>query len=192
MSHSSEKAALRRSLLQARRSLPTPVWQSKSLKICEHLAGSSVVQSAHTILAYFSIRQEPDLSPLFQLPYRWGFPRCVGDRLTWHQWTPEEPLVEGAFGIVEPTPDAIALSVEEIDLMLVPAVACDWQGYRLGYGGGFYDRLLSQPDWAAIRTLGIVFEDAFQPSLPIDEWDCPLYGVCTEIGLRLLPLPPDD
>lgn len=189
MTHSATKAELRRSLLQARRCLPTEDWHAKSQQICEHLAAASLLQSAETILAYFSIRQEPELSSLFQLPCRWGFPRCVGDRLTWHQWAPGQPLVQGAFGIREPEPDALALAPEEVDLMLIPAVACDSQGYRLGYGGGFYDRLLSQPAWKAIPTIGVIFEDAFLPSLPIDEWDCPLNGVCTEAQLRFMTLP---
>ena len=182
----SSKTDLRRSLLKARRALPPAAWQAKSQQICAHLAASSVLQSSRTILAYFSIRQEPDLSSLYNLPHRWGFPRCVGEQLTWHQWTRTEPLVEGAFGILEPTPNAIAISPAEVDLILVPAVACDRQGYRLGYGGGFYDRLLSQPEWGNVCTIGIVFETAYLPSLPVDPWDCPLDGICTEVGLQTL------
>lgn len=192
MTDPAPKADLRRSLLHARRGLPATEWQAKSQQICDHLAASSVVQSSRTILAYFSIRQEPDLSPLFHLPFQWGFPRCVGEHLTWHQWAPGEPLIKGAFGILEPSPEATAIAPEAVDLILVPAVACDRLGYRLGYGGGFYDRLLSQPPWAAIPTIAIVFEAAFLPSLPVDEWDFPLHGVCTEAGLRFLPLSPKD
>ncbi|MBF2077172.1 MAG: 5-formyltetrahydrofolate cyclo-ligase [Synechococcales cyanobacterium T60_A2020_003] len=184
--HQLEKADLRRSLIQARRSLPVATWQAQSQQICDRLVNSPLLQASQTILAYFSIRQEPDLSPLFDLPYRWGFPRCEGDRLTWHQWEPGDLLVEGAFGILEPAPEAIAISANEVDLMLIPSVACDRQGYRLGYGGGFYDRLLSQPDWRAKRTVGIVFDDAFLPTLPVDTWDHPLYAVCTDSQLCIV------
>lgn len=140
---------------------------------------------SHTILAYFSIRQEPDLSPLFALPHRWGFPRCVGKTLSWHLWSPADPLPlqTGQYGIREPHPEAVPLSSQEVDLILVPAVACDYRGYRLGYGGGFYDRLLSSPQWSSKPTIGITFEFARLPELPIDPWDQPLWGVCTEAGV---------
>jgi 5-formyltetrahydrofolate cyclo-ligase len=65
-----------------------------------------------------------------------GFPRCVGDTLVWHIWTPSSAhlLQTGAYGIPEPCPTAPTLASSEVDLILVPAVACDYQGYRLGYG----------------------------------------------------------
>lgn len=73
-----------------------------------------------------------------------------------------------------------------VDLLLVPAVACDRRGYRLGYGGGFYDRLLSSPEWADKTAIAIVFDFAQLPSLPNDPWDQRLVGVCTESGLFLI------
>jgi 5-formyltetrahydrofolate cyclo-ligase len=74
-----------------------------------------------------------------------------------------------------------------VDLLLVPAVACDVHGYRLGYGGGFYDRLLSQPAWIGKPAIAIVFEYARLPTVPRDPWDKPLQGICTETGLYLAP-----
>lgn len=174
------KAELRRELLQQRRSLSPLTWREKSDRLCHRLVQLSLFQSARTVLAYFSIRQEPDLSPLFSDHRRWGFSRCVGPSLVWHAWTPGEPLREGAYGILEPAPDAPCLGPSEIDLILVPAIACDRQGYRLGYGGGFYDRLLSDPQWQGIPTIGIIFDFAFLPELPVDPWDRKLRAVCTE------------
>jgi len=91
----------------------------------------------------------------------------------------------GAYGIWEPDANAPILEPAEVDLILVPSVACDRHGYRLGYGGGYYDRLLSSSEWASQLTIGIVFEFAFLPQLPSDIWDQPLSGVCTEMGLIL-------
>jgi 5-formyltetrahydrofolate cyclo-ligase len=180
-----DKAALRRSLLQHRQSMSRQDWQQKSHQICTHLQASSLLAEAKTVLAYFSFRQEPDLSALFTLPHQWGFPRCVGKALFWHLWFPNHPLLLqiGKYGILEPHPDAPELGLADVDLILVPAIACDRRGYRLGYGGGFYDRLLSSSDWAAKPTIGIVFEFAHLPQLPIDPWDLPLKAVCTEAGL---------
>jgi 5-formyltetrahydrofolate cyclo-ligase len=108
----------------------------------------------------------------------------VGKLLSWHQWSPraEIALTAGAYGIMEPSADAPVLAAGQVDLILVPSVACDQQGYRLGYGGGYYDRLLSLPEWANQTTIGIVFEAARVVNLPIDPWDRPLKNICTEAG----------
>lgn len=185
------KPELRRILLQQRRTLIPEVWRTCSDRLCENLQTAALFQEAKTILAYFSIRQEPDLTPLIQQAGDrvWGFPRCVGKSLVWHAWSTSSilPLQAGAYGISEPHPDSPTLEAAQVDLVLVPAVACDRQGYRLGYGGGFYDRLLSDPAWAAKPTIGIVFEFARLPQLPIDAWDQPLTAVCTEAGLFAVP-----
>lgn len=166
--------------------MPQEEWRKKSDRICNQLQTSPLFASAQTILAYFSFRQEPDLNPLFTTTSRrWGFPRCVGDRLSWHIWSPKDTqmLQRGAYGILEPHPTAPTLEPAEVDLILVPAVACDLRGYRLGYGGGYYDRLLSSAEWKTKSTIGIVFEFACLPQLPIDSWDKRLQAVCTESGL---------
>ena len=167
--------------------MPQEEWRHKSDRIVTQLQeASSLFTSAQTILAYFSFRGEPDLSPLFkETRHRWGFPRCVGDSLSWHIWRPGDTLQTGAYGILEPDPDAPTLQPAEVDLIFVPAVACDYQGYRLGYGGGYYDRLLSSVEWATKPTIGIVFDFAYVPQLPVDPWDKPLQAVCTETGLNI-------
>lgn len=165
--------------------MPSKVWRQKSIQLCDHLQASSLFTQARTVLGTFSTRQEPDLSPLFKAESDkvWGFPRCQDRGLIWHAWSSEDPLQVGAYGIREPHPELPILSPEPVDLILVPAIACDLQGYRLGYGGGFYDRLLSHPAWQAKPTIGIVFESARLAALPVDPWDQPLGMVCTEAGL---------
>ncbi len=180
-----DKVTIRRSLLKQRRALPQEHWEVKSQQICNHLRRSPWFIQAKTILAYFSFRQEPDLSQLFALPHHWGFPRCVENSLIWHSWSPTNPwpLQTGAYGISEPHPQSPEMNPADADLILVPAVACDPWGDRLGYGGGFYDRLLSQPEIRAIPTIGIVFHFALVPQLPMEPWDQPLTAICTETGM---------
>lgn len=194
-----DKKALRRSLIQTRISLSESEWKNRSDRLCQHLTSAAIFQQAQTILAYFSFRREPDLSPLFNFQLnsqfnsqfnshtnylkKWGFPRCCGKSLVWHSWQPGDPLATGAFGTQEPLASAPILSPDMVDLILVPAVACDWRGYRLGYGGGFYDRLLNHPQWRQKPTIGIVFEFARLRELPIDPWDKPLDAICTDYGL---------
>ncbi len=177
-----KKTQLRLSLIKNRQSLSPQEWQEKSQSVCIKLQESAIFHQSQTILAYFSFRQEPDLSSLFHQNFNknWGFPRCVEKSLIWHRWQPSDPLKKGAFGILEPDINLPQIEPKTVDLILVPAVACDRQGYRLGYGGGFYDRLLSQPQWSKIPTIGIVFEQAYLPQLPRETWDKSLRFVCTE------------
>lgn len=182
-----DKVELRRTLLKARQSMGVEEWREKSDRLSSHLKSSPLLSQAKTILAYFSFRQEPDLSFLFaEAQYQWGLPRVVGKSLSWHRWQAGEPLETGAYGIFEPHPDSPILEPDEVDLILVPAVACDVRGYRLGYGGGFYDRLLSSPEWSSKPTIGIIFDFAYLSELPMDAWDLPLHSVCTEMGLRMV------
>ncbi|PSB50134.1 5-formyltetrahydrofolate cyclo-ligase [filamentous cyanobacterium Phorm 6] len=180
------KTELRKSLLNTRKSLSAQEWRQKSDRLCNHLQNSPLFERAKTVLAYFSFRQEPDLSPLFTTPKKWGFPRCVGKQLSWHIWQPGDALHTGAYGILEPQPDAPKIDCSEVDLILVPAVGCDVRGYRLGYGGGYYDRMLSLPEWESKITIATIFEFALLTQLPADSWDKPLHGVCTESGLKMI------
>ena len=174
-----DKSALRRKILQ-QRSLFLE-WQTKSNSICDRLKTSPLFREAQTVLAYFSFRQEADLSALFNLDKNWAFPSCVGKSLVWHLWQPGDDLKVGRYGIKEPLSTATVISPSAADLILVPTVACDRRGYRLGYGGGFYDRLLSQ--YPTIPNIGIVFDFAYLDRLPIDVWDVKLDSICSENSL---------
>lgn len=183
-----EKADLRRRLLKARQAIPAPVWRQKSDRICTHLQSWPGFQTACCVLAYWSFRNEPDLSPLMNSQRLWGLPRCVDKEMIWHQWQGARSLRPGRFGITEPIPESPQLNPSQVDLILVPAVASDVRGYRLGYGGGFYDRMLSQRPWRNKPRIAIVFEYARLPSIPKDPWDKPMQGICTETGLYLADL----
>jgi 5-formyltetrahydrofolate cyclo-ligase len=177
-----DKSALRRKILQQRQSLSVLEWQTKSNLICDRLKASALFQEAQTILAYFSFRQEVDLSALFGLDKKWAFPSCVGKSLVWHLWQPGDNLQLGRYGIKEPLSTATVIYPSAADLILVPTVACDRFGYRLGYGGGFYDRLLSQ--YSTIPNIGIVFDFAHLDRLPRDNWDVKLDSICSEKNLE--------
>ncbi len=101
-------------------------------------------------------------------------------------------LRPGPFGLMEPDP-LLCPSVPEglaPDLLLVPAIAYDRYGYRLGYGGGYYDRYLSavrdEATWRKTRLLGLVPEALVLESLPHDAWDIPVDGLATEAGVTWL------
>jgi 5-formyltetrahydrofolate cyclo-ligase len=183
------KAQLRTSLLAQRRALSPTDRAQRSDRICHHLRQLPAIRSAPQLLTYRSIRQEPDLTGLTRLvATTWGLPRTVGPDLTWHHWQPhqsdqpDQALRIGPYGIEEPAADWPILEPIPSTVILVPAIAIDRLGYRLGYGGGYYDRLFSHPTWASLTKIGITFDLGAFDSIPIDPWDIPLNGTCSEIG----------
>ncbi len=178
------KSQLRSQLLNKRRSLSLEIWQKQSQQLSNQLAKSDLIQNAKVILGFISFRQEPDLSSLFhKFPDKiWGFPRCDRKKLEWYQVNPlnfSESFEVGSFGILEPIPTLPKIDLTCVDVILVPAIACDYRGYRLGYGGGFYDRFLIHQTGF---TVGVVFEDFLIKNFPTQAWDLPVKSVCTQNG----------
>jgi 5-formyltetrahydrofolate cyclo-ligase len=176
------KAELRKYLLNQRRQISHQIWQQKSQDLCDRLSNLSIFQQAQNILAFTSYKQEPDLSYLWQRfsEKDWGFSRCLEKDLIWHQVDVtnfERNMRAGAFGIVEPLYHLPLMDLESIDLILIPAIACDRQGYRLGYGGGFYDRWL--PNSRGIKA-GVIFDEFYLEEIAHDIWDVPLEVIITE------------
>ena len=177
------KAELRKYFLNQRRQISDQIWQQKSQDLCDRLSNWSLFQQAQNILAFTSYKQEPDLSYLWQrFPEKnWGFSRCLQKDLIWHQVDVtnfERNMRAGTFGIWEPLYHLPLMDLENIDLILIPAIACDRQGYRLGYGGGFYDRWL--PNSRGIKV-GVIFDEFYLEEIVHDIWDVPLEVIITEI-----------
>ena len=83
-------------------------------------------------------------------------------------------------------PHITSVKTTELALLLLPALAVDRNGMRLGYGGGCYDRLLSQPGWSTLPTFAVLPEACVHPTLlPAEPWDQPLDGWITEQGCSL-------
>jgi len=102
--------------------------------------------------------------------------------LVFHRWTPDTRLVVSNFGVREP--DA-ATPIAVPDVLLVPLLAFDKQGYRLGYGGGFYDRTLAAlRAQKPIRAIGVAYAGQEVENLPRDQYDQRLDAILTEEGLR--------
>jgi 5-formyltetrahydrofolate cyclo-ligase len=170
--------------------VPVELYRDCSDRLCVHLQEflQDQLTVGQTVLAYQPHRQEPDLQGLFaRADYRWALPRCLPHRqLAWHLWQPDEALVTNSYGLAEPL--ATATSVEPIDAgsigaLLIPMVGFDVDGYRLGYGGGYFDRLLASAGWDKILKIGIAFDLAMVPKIPIDPWDLPLPRICTQSGM---------
>ena len=139
---------------------------------------------------YWPVGHEPDWRPLLErwpeaLRQRLALPvvRCEGGvgRLTYGAWHPADPLRADGCGI--PAPVAAApLQAHQLALLLVPALAIDQRGIRLGSGGGWYDRLRADPTWRMVPALAVLPAACLAPSLPTDPWDVPFTGWLDETG----------
>jgi len=111
-----------------------------------------------------------------------ALPACGNDRsLSYHRWT-KKPLSKDPLNIPAPLLEP-QLKPESLDLILVPALAIDLNGLRLGYGGGYFDRLRSNQQWRSIPTVGVIPQACISLSpLPKESWDIPLDGWFTEKG----------
>ncbi|MFN9621306.1 MAG: 5-formyltetrahydrofolate cyclo-ligase [Cyanobacteriota bacterium] len=180
------KTALRRHFRQRRRQV-LPAVLADLIAAAAHRLPSHLAPSSRLGL-YWPVGHEPDLRPLpDQLPPPWrehlALPAIRDDRLLYLPWRPGDPLAPDQVGIPAPTV-APPLEAAEVGLLLVPALAVDHSGLRLGSGGGWYDRLRSDPLWAAVPALVVVPDACVVPRLPSDPWDVPFPGRLTETGLH--------
>ncbi|MCP9850721.1 5-formyltetrahydrofolate cyclo-ligase [Cyanobium sp. Morenito 9A2] len=141
---------------------------------------------------YWPLAGEPDLLALAErLPGRLALPAVVARnvdshlKLTYRAWNPAEPLKSDGCGVPAPAAGR-ALEPAELALMLVPALAFDGRGLRLGSGGGWYDRLRQEPAWRAVPALIVAPAGCSVPTLPADPWDVPFDGRLDENGLHWL------
>lgn len=101
-----------------------------------------------------------------------------GGQLTLHRVAPEMPLVSGAHGIEEPPPDAPRITPCETDFILIPGLAFDFAGHRLGHGHGCYDKLLATFP-AEIPRVALAFDWQVLPAIPSAPHDVPVHGIIT-------------
>lgn len=142
--------------------------------------------SSEPIAAYVAISDETNLAPLFKRhnDQLWVLPRTQPDKtMTFHAWHQHEPLAPSEFNIFAPAPNATIITPNEIAVVLIPLVAFDDHGNRLGMGGGYYDRYLANLASNKPR-IGIAFDCQHSASpLPREEWDVTLSTVVTESGM---------
>jgi 5-formyltetrahydrofolate cyclo-ligase len=146
----------------------------------EYLATSQEFEAAEVIASYFSYGDEPQTSQLNSAIIKSGkvllLPRISGAELEWVQWDGQENSLNIHKKITEPTGEKFH-DLQAIDLIVVPALRIDRSGYRLGQGGGYYDRAL--PHLRA-WSIGLIHADEISSEdLPREEWDIPLNAAAT-------------
>jgi 5-formyltetrahydrofolate cyclo-ligase len=192
------KAALRRRILASRDALDPAQRVERSAAIVARVASMRAFRQARTVLAYAPFGSEADTWPLLRGLLAEGrtllLPRVdrAGRRLVLHRVSDlDEDLAPGPWGIREPRPDRCpVVAVPAADLVLVPGVAFDRTGGRLGYGGGYYDRLLAAwpPPWPLL--VAPAFELQLVDAVPRLPGDRRVDRVVTEA--RIYPQSPTE
>jgi 5-formyltetrahydrofolate cyclo-ligase len=176
------KRRLRREVLALRDALPEPERARCSRAIAEGLLGLREVRNARTVLAFSSFGSEVDTAPIIEALVARGarvaLPRIEGDRLVPIAYRPGDDVTTTSFGALEPSAGPVVPD-GEIDVVVTPGVAFDGLGRRVGYGGGFYDRLLRRLPHRPPR-IAVAFAPQLVDEVPNGRGDLPVDVVVTE------------
>lgn len=168
------KKELRQQIRTQKRRLSAAELAVMSEDICSKVLALASWQEAGTLLLYYPLPDEVDVRLLIKDAFESGkkvlLPVVKGDELELHLYEGEASLKEGAFGIMEPTGPLFAPEhYGEIELAIIPGMAFDSAGHRLGRGKGYYDRLL--PNLRDAKLIGVCFPFQFLEEVPAEAHD---------------------
>ena len=170
-----DKKQLRREIREKKRAMSEAEIQEKSRRLGELFADSQLYRSAKTIYGYLPYNQEVRTVPMLERAMadgkRVAVPKVYGDEMRFIYLDDLSAVEKGYAGIPEPVADA-PVADDETALVLMPGLAFDRDGHRIGYGGGFYDKFLAQePNHP---TLALCYDFQMLPELQTEEFDIPV------------------
>lgn len=170
-----DKKELRRAIREKKRAMTSEQIEAKSAKLGELFAASEAYQNAKTIYGYLPYNQEVRTVAMLERALREGkrvaVPKCYGDEMKFIYMTDLSRVEKGYAGIPEPIADGPEAD-DETALVLMPGLAFDPQGHRIGYGGGFYDKFLArEPNHP---TLALCYDFQMLPKLETEKFDIPV------------------
>lgn len=170
-----DKKELRRSIREQKRAMTAEDIDNRSAKLGALFAASEAYKNAKTIYGYLPYNQEVRTVPMLEQALRDGkrvaVPKCYGDEMRFIFLEDLSKVEKGYAGIPEPIADG-PIADDKTALVLMPGLAFDPQGHRIGYGGGFYDKFLAaEPDHP---TLALCYEFQMLPELKTEEHDIPV------------------
>ncbi len=182
-----ERQRLRNLMRQRRRALSGSAQQRAANQLVQRLLNYRPLQQANTVAVFISREGEIDTTPLINALWHQNkqvylpllHPFCPGYLLFQH-YTPRTQLTADRLNILTPTLDVrTVIPLEQLEMMMVPLVAFDNQGQRLGMGGGYYDRTLAQRSTKTIQVIGLAHRCQHLRHLPAADWDIPLPTIIT-------------
>jgi len=172
---SAEKQSLRLRMAETLRSLGEEARAEKSARIAAHLADLSGV-----VLGFAPMRLEPDWTGAIHAGWDVALPRAQAAGLVFHRVTDFSALERGRLGAREPMSGEI-VDPAAANIILVPGVAFDREGARLGRGGGYYDRLLTGVP-SGVRRVALCFACQLVECVPVESHDAEVDAIVTEDG----------
>ena len=170
-----DKKALRQKIREQKRALTPEVIEESSRKLGELFLASELYRNAKTIYGYLPYNQEVRTAPMLEQALadgkRVAVPKIYGDEMKFIYLTDLTQVEKGYSGIPEPIFDD-PVGDDPTALMLMPGLAFDKDGHRIGYGGGFYDKFLAaEPNHP---TIALCYEFQMVENLPTEEYDIPV------------------
>lgn len=192
-----QKAALRAEYSSRRDNISPATIAAIAHAAQQALLADAQWKAARQVALYMPIRGEMDTAALLQDAWERKvqvlLPRCRAGELGRMDFVPcsgPEQLRAGVYGILEPASECVAVPWDARylcpDVAVIPGLAFDAQGFRLGYGGGYYDRALAHACFTRTRTVGLCAEVCYTQELPRQSWDTSVNAICTEGGLQWL------
>jgi len=190
-----QKEKLRKSFLAKRINFESNLLNEYAIQAQNHLLESEIWQKSTQICLYMPIKAE--MSTHILLKDAWErnimvlLPKCHKIDKGCMDFVPclgYNDLHAGKYNILEPRDNLKALPLDSDillpSLVIVPALAYDAQGYRLGYGGGYYDRILKHSCFSQAKKIGLCFNFQIINLLPAESWDQKVDALCSEDGLK--------
>lgn len=184
-----DKMSLRKEMLARRAAVARDFGIDEANSIRRHIREYVIASGAKYVAGYMPIGSEFDIKPVLTELADFGISLSLpvvknkNAALIFRHWQPDQPLQRGTYGIAQP-PESNRLAVPE--LILVPMLAFDGNGHRLGYGGGYYDRTIHEfrKNTPELATLGVAFGSQRLDAIPADKNDIALDAVATENGIE--------
>lgn len=183
MTMKEEKAALRGHIWAELAEMSAEEKAKSDEEMFERILSLPEVENAKVFFAFWGIPgREPNtallIEKLLERGKIVGLPRMLpGRQMEVRRYDPAVPMVKAAFGILEPSTECELIAKENVDFVLTPAVAYDVQGYRMGFGGGYYDRWLEHYEGVKI---GLCREKVLRDRVPKEPHDAHVDCVVTE------------
>ena len=188
MTHSqSERQLIRTQIRRQRQALSPQQQQQAAQQVAERALSLPLLAQARNVALFLSFDGELDTRPLISRLWQRGqqvylpvlHPFSTG-QLLFIRYLPDTPLTPNRYGIPEPSLNLTELApLDTLDIILVPLVAFDARGQRLGMGGGFYDRTLQHWQQHGVLPAGLAHCCQQVPALPTEQWDIPLPVIIT-------------
>lgn len=184
------KQEIRRRIMEERDRIDPQKKAEWDRQVFEGLIRSDFYQNAAVIFAFASFGSEVDTHRFLEHALKNGKKVCLPKVLSKKQGLEFyfikdlQDLEAGLFGILEPKECCQLASHKEVDLILIPGLAFDGEGGRIGYGGGFYDRYLLRLS-KNVPKIAIAYDFQVIDKVPTDEFDLPIDGIITNKGIRI-------